>query len=431
MSVYDEVLCPQVMHPIMRRRGLTAAVIAGPDWPLIIVEGEQGCDALVRRHREHPRQQQLVFTQAPPGFCGCLISATLMGELAQRNRLSTIGGLLVYQPHAPQGDPIARDVCVQVDHQVRSSLVRATFDSPRHRQTLNDAMQSAPAKPADWIKAIRRRLGDRPAQHLPQHVTLELCTERTSRGVFSQRTCPKPIRQPISLGLAQQVIQGIAQSPDSVLTLAGAGDPLLHPHFDEVIRFAKQAGIPGVHVRTELLCDRAAIERLLASGVDVVSVDLNADRAATYQVMMGVDRFKEVLLNIEFLLQRRRLLTSQSGTAAMALPWVIPTLQRRAETYEDIDSFFDRWQHTLGVAVIADPPPQSSGSLPDTLTPAVTPQQAVERDRRCNMTILCDGRVPIDLHDLSPIAAVASIGEKSLPEVWAGLLQFRRPQHVD
>ena len=189
----------------------------------------------------------------------------------------------------------------------------------------------------------------------------------------------------------------------------------MHPRFDDVVRSAKSAGIPGVHLRTELLCDRGMLDRLLACGVDVISVDLNADRAATYQAMMGIDRFKDVLINIDYLLQHRRRLTAQAGTSAFALPWIVPHLQRRVETFEDIDTFFERWQHTLGTAVIDGPPPFDTS---DSLTPALTPARVTERDRGQCMTIFCDGSVPIDEWDWPCNHSAGNIAHGSLRDLW-------------
>lgn len=425
-SVYDEVLCPQVMHPIMQRRGLTAALIAGPDWPLIQVTEDSGCDAVIARHLEHPDQHQIVFTQSPPGLCGCLISAKLMEELSQRTRLSTIGSLLVYQPHLPQGDPIARDVNVQIDHRVRQSLVRATFDSRRQRELLEN-LKCAAASPASIITNLEAACGFARA---PQHITLELCTDRASRGLFrNQRHAIK--REPLSLDIARRIFDQLRafNADDLVLTLDGAGDPLLHSHFDQIIQLAKQSGIRGVHVRTELLCDRPILDRLLASGVDVVSVDLNADRAATYQTMMGLDgeHFKRALMNIEHLVQNRRRFTPHVGSAGFALPWIVPHLQRRLETYEDIDTFFDRWQHTLGCAVIDGP---SSLDPPDTLAPAVTPQRVLDRAARRSLTILCDGVVPkrhLDWRGAAPLGAITS---NTLQNLWHQLQHEFQSQHI-
>lgn len=83
IGAYDEALCPQIMSQIMDRRQLTAAIIAGPDWPLINVTGEGGCDALVHRHREHPQQHNLVFTQSPPGPCACRECTPLLNNRGQ------------------------------------------------------------------------------------------------------------------------------------------------------------------------------------------------------------------------------------------------------------------------------------------------------------------------------------------------------------
>ena len=279
------------MSSIMQKRGLTAALIVGPDWPLLDVSAHTGCDAVVARHLEAPQQHNLVFTQAPPGLCGCLISTSLMRELSERTRLSTVGGLLVYQPQAPQHDPIARSANVQIDHRVSRSRIRATFDSPRCRRRLRAALQlshdDADLTPADLVDAItKQHLSS--ADELPQHVILELCCYRTSSGLFSHTMGTTARREPLSLDLARRIFSQVAKEGDCVLTLGGAGDPLLHEDFDRIVRLAKEAGVRGVHVRTELLADRSTLDRLLGCGVDVVSVDLHADRAVTYQQMMGV-----------------------------------------------------------------------------------------------------------------------------------------------
>jgi hypothetical protein len=427
MSIYDEALCPQAMHAVMTRRGLSAAIIAAPDWPLIDHSEETGCEALIRRHLQQPDKLNLVFTQAPPGLNGCLVSASLMAELAQRNRLSAVGGLLIYQPHAPQPDPIARDANVQIDHRVRNSMSRATFDSARARQLLAEALQGVSDPSAVPVAQLVHRLSkaERHALLPPRHVILELCSERTSHGFFAPRNSFTINRPPIERQLAEHVAAQLAEIDDAVLTMAGAGDPLLHPEFDAIIRAAKHAGVRGVHIRTELCCQRDIIDRLLASGVDVVSVDLHADRAATYEQMMGDDRFEAVLRNIEYLVEHRARLTAHAGTAALAIPWVVPRLQRRRETLDDMDSFFDRWMHILGTAVIEGPPtfdPASKGN-DGHLIPVIQPAQVRQRDARQTMTILCDGCVPLDGDDLAPdrCAGRVTLGPGSLMTIWRAL----------
>ncbi|MCA9291098.1 MAG: DUF115 domain-containing protein, partial [Phycisphaerales bacterium] len=182
MSIYDEVFAPIATGRVLKRLELDGALLVGPDWPLVDVVSAEGCDAVVRRFREQPDRQGLVFTQSPPGLCGCVLSRGLIEELSARSRLATVGGLMVYQPHVPQHDPIARDANVQIDHGVRRSLVRATYDTDRQRALL-DRLAALPeeATSADVVAAIEAADASH-ERSLPQHLIVELCTDRTSVG---------------------------------------------------------------------------------------------------------------------------------------------------------------------------------------------------------------------------------------------------------
>lgn len=426
MSIYDEALCPTLMHEIMQQRGLSAAIIAAPDWPLIDPTAETGCEALILRHLQQPDKLNLVFSQAPPGLYGCLISATLMSELAQRNRLSTVGGLLIYQPHAPQPDPIARDANIQIDHRIRSAMCRATFDSARTRSALNKSATNS-TNHVDIVTALRDIARNDPQR--PQHITLELTAQRTSCGLFAPQSYLAINRAPMNRTLAESIIAQLATIDDAVLSFAGAGDPLLHPEFDAIVRFAREAGVRAVHLRTELRCDEPTLDRILDAGVDIVTVDINADRAATYKLMHSSDEFETVLRNIEYLVEHRTRLTDHSGAASLALPWIVPTIQRRKETLEDIDTFFDRWSHILGTAVIEGPPPfdpASTGSG-DHLIAVRQPPQFMEREQQQHMLILSDGSVPMHTHDLAGEHTVRTITptSDSLMTTWHALVAAR------
>lgn len=437
MSVYDEVLCPQVMHEIAERRGLTAGLLCAPDWPLIDVSDDAGGGALVARHLARPKQQRLCFTQAPPGF-GCILAATtLLHDFANRNRLATFGGLMVYQPHVPQADPIATNTNITIDHRIRRSQLRATFDTAANRELLRRVVVPIVAGRDDWstveiIDQLERHVA-MTVDDLPQHVILELCTERETTGP-AQRHPYRPIRRaPADLDLAERLFAALGRRGDGVLTLDGVGDPLLHPAFDQFIRRAKDAGVRGVHVRTDLLVPRDVVDRLLESGVDVITVPFNADRAETYRAMNGVDRFREMLQNVEHIVQQQRRLTDQDGTAALPMPWLVPRIQRRHESYHDIERFFDRWQHTLGTAVIEGPPPfpDTPDCPADTLRPARMPDRYVDRELSRRMTVLCDGSAPVSELDLVGEHAIGSLREQSLAELWQAVTLKRRAWRDD
>jgi hypothetical protein len=429
MSIYDEVLAPNAMLPVMQRHGLAAALLAGPDWPLIDPSPESGCDAVVNRYREHPDLHNLVFTQAPPGLCGCLVSTKLMGELSQRTRLSTVGGLLVYQPHAPQGDPIARDANVQIEHSVRQSLIRATFDSPRQQRLLRRALDARRVEDMNSREVVQLIEGEagRTTQEAPRHLIIELTTLRRSSGLFRQSTAGIE-RAPMTLRMLEKILHDLRESDDVVVTFAGVGDPLLHEQFDEMVRLAAKAGAACVHVRTELIADESTLDRLLDCGVDVVSIDLHADCAATYERMMGAD-FEQTLERIQYLLDRRRHLAGPAGSAGIALPWIVPRLQRRGATYEDIDGFFDHWQRITGTAVLEPVPPFSSAERdPDEprLLDTVNPFRYRQQELLQRLTIFSDGNVPVSELDLHAASVVGRAGDVPLKVLWPRLVSLRR-----
>ncbi len=439
MSVYDEVVAAEPALRAMERLGLTAGVFVGPDWPCVQVEGPEGCDALVRRHREGPERLSVVFTQAPPGLCGVLLDRGLVGRLRGGNRLATVGALLVYQPHLPQPDPIALDVCVPIDHRLRRGLVRAIFDTPRTKirmrrglePLLNDLDASGRPEPLDGlavVTALENQVFNTLPYFGPQHTLLELCTGRQGSGAASPHRWGSIQRLPMTLKRAERIFAQLAESGDAIVTFGGVGDPLNHPDLDQFVRLAKDAGLRGVHVRTELLASRESIDRLLASPVDVVSVDLHATNAATYRAMMGVDRFADVTANVEHLVTHRRHVAGPEGWEAMALPWICPRLQRCVESYEDLDPFFDKWSRLLGTTILDGPIPfePREGRSSDPLASARAPFRVAYRELHRRMTIFSDGSVPLSELDLFGEQLIGHVDRLSIADLWRTLISRRR-----
>src|SRR5690606_22129597 len=107
----------------------------------------------------------------------------------------------------------------------------------------------------------------------PHELIVELCTGRLTNGVRGMQGGEAAERPVMSLALAGQLFREFAAlRADSVVSLAGAGDPLLHPEALRFISLARSSGVAAVHVRTDLLCDPARLPALLDSGVDVISV---------------------------------------------------------------------------------------------------------------------------------------------------------------
>jgi hypothetical protein len=440
MTVYDEVLAPKAMLEAMERFGITAAIAVAPDWPLITVVGDEGCDGLVRRHRTRPELLRIVFNQSPPGLCGVLVERSLMQELARGGRHASIGWLLAYEPSRPQQDPISKDVCVQIDHAVRRSFVRGVFDTPRNmirmRRAIEPGLDGGRGNVADIdarsaISLLEHQLFDTVPYFTPQHLMVELNTGRQSSGASSPHRFGSVQRAVMTERRFARLVEQVAESRDCVMTFAGAGDPLFHPDVARFVRMAKAGGVRGVHIRTELLAPQSAIDAVVEAGADVVSVELDADRAETYRRMHGIDRFRDALENIERVFSRRIALAG-SGAAAFAVPWIVPRLQRRHESIEDIDGFFDRWQHLLGTSVIEGAPPRDEGdpTIPGDARPALAsaraPSAATWREMLRRMLVLSDGTVPLSELDLRGERIFGHVDRTPLLALWRDLVMRRK-----
>ncbi len=384
-TIFDEILFAGQMAETLRQVSATAGLLVSPLWPLV---DPSLIDQITARHLEQPEQLRLVFTQAPPGLCPCLIDLSLLEELASKD--SMIGSVLDYHPIHPQGDPIGKDTCVQINPKVRNTQLRFTFDALRWRRLMRYIEQHASPENLLYLDAsdvvdLAAPAADTVHQPLPQQVTLELTTERNANGPVTPQHYTQFNRQPMSLDVARELFSQFSSESDIALTLGGLGDPLLHPQWSAIVQAAHDAGIAAIHIQTDLIVDRQVLERILDLPVDVLSVNINADTSETYERLMGVNAFKQVLDNIEWLLNHR----SKKGTPG--LPWIAPRITKTTENVHELEPFFDRWTYFCQQAVI-ESPTTGAGQMPALAVLNMAPPKRVPcRQLSHRMTIHCDG----------------------------------------
>jgi hypothetical protein len=199
------------------------------------------------------------------------------------------------------------------------------------------------------------------------------------------------------------------------------------------VRIAKELGVRGVHIRTELLCEPALLDELAESGVDVISAEIDADTPETYRRTHGAEQFSRVFANLQHLFERRRVLAGTPGADALGVPWVVPRLQRRVESYEDIESFFDRWQYFFGTPVIEGLPPfDPSSDMPaDPLASTRAPERVMFREMLRRMVVLSDGSVPLSELDLRGEHIFGHIERMPLLQLWRDLVARRKQLRRD
>lgn len=404
-TVYDEVIDAKALvevmqEPAFEKRGLRSALIVGATWPLL---DSELCGRLIERHGENPAEFKLVFTQSPPGLAGVVVTAELLEQMA--NDDSSIGHLLDYNPTHPQGDPIARDICVQIGPELRQAKVRAIAGSKRWEVLMQAAFEQGVGddseRAAIWMA---KRLEER-GHEQPVTVTVELTTRRNTGGPLRVNV----ERTDMTMERAKTLFEELAKIDDVAVMFGGVGDPLCHSHWAEILRMARDAGIKAIAVDTDLNVDAATVEELLQVDLlpGVVKVRLNADSKQMYERMMGTDAFERVGANVQRLLQHRLTPGSNPGSDPGSCPgspgsgpgscpgsnkalWVVPTMVKTRENVTELESFVDRWSYFAGAVLVEGPGECFRGQAVIDMAP---PRRFACRQLTGRLTVLSDGRI--------------------------------------
>ena len=428
LTIFDEIICPKIMAEVMEQHDLDAALVVGPDWPLLDPSEETGCDALINQFQQLPDRRQITFSQAPPGLMGCVVSKSTMADLAHRDHRQTIGALLTYIPHLPQRDPVTLDMCVKLPAKIRNRTERLTFDSDERVADLCKTFEPLGEKVLNFnaeqiLETIPPGGSD---TDLPHELEIELTTERLVAGPPRTPSYETPDRIPLTQSQLENIISQSANRNDTIITLRGFGDPLLHHDFEDFIKFIRWAGISALHLHTDLIEPVDLIKNLHRLPIEVISVNVNADMQSTYRQAMGKDLFTDIIANLEPLINRR--IAMNEGPEYLALPWIVPTLARSQDTHCDMQSFFDRWVYFLNAAVV-EPPPVDDPE--DHIIKLPIPQAARNRRDREVMLVLSDGSVPLEPDDRLGKNIIGNINNTSISELWHHLQELRRQRNIN
>ncbi|MBX3354581.1 MAG: radical SAM protein [Phycisphaeraceae bacterium] len=432
--VWDEVVAPAATCAALERRGLDAALICGPDWPVIMIDGLGGADEVVARYRSAMGELDMTYAPAPPGLGACVVGRPLLEALALRRGPRLLGERIDREPITRE-DPSA---VLPVDR-IRRSMVRAVLDSMRAKLRMRRGIEpivvdGASGETIDhiggWsvVEALEHQFFNLPPAFVPQHLIIELNTGRRASGSFSPHRVGSIQRPPMTERLLEAILDEVAAPRDVVITFGHVGDPLWHPELPKFIRMAHWAGARAVHVRTELLADQPRIEAMLAAGPDVISIDLHACTSPAYRALMGAHPLERVLANIESMLARLG-----SADPALRLPLIVPRLQRRGANVGDIERFVMTWRQRLGTAIVEGIPrfAESPEREVDPLIPAEVPLESIRREGARRMVVLSDGRVPLSELDLVAEQTIASIQRGGVFEVWRDVMSRRRQRGRD
>lgn len=417
-TCYDELLPIQPIHDAAVANQADAVILVGGDWPLVDPEL---CEGTLGIHLEHPDNLQMTFNQAPPGLSGIVVATDLLKQMTDNDGAS-FGNMLAYVPAHPQADPIGRDICYAIPPAVRSVAQRFIYDNRRSIAMMN-------ALDINWNEATASEIVQ--AMHVPistpQQVSIELTPRRVCKGPLMPQHYVDFDRPDMAMSTLERILGTLPD--EALITFGGLGDAMLHAQWADAVQLAHDAGAFGICIQTDLQDEPSEVEKLLGLPIDIVSVWINADTAATYEKLCApIDEtynFNRITDNLQWLLNERNRhwqlpdANDYPGNHP-GVPWLVPHLTKVADNLKDMETFFDRWMHYTQHAVILGSP-SGCGLMPELGPVRMAPPTRIGcRQLPRRITIHSDGTVAQcdqDWQGKAPLGNLAG-GNVSLPQVW-------------
>jgi len=128
-----------------------------------------------------------------------------------------------------------------------------------------------------------------------------------------------------------------AEGPVLVLNLHKDGESLLHPRFLDMIAYAKRRGAAEmVHFNTNATFDPGIVDALLDTGIDDITVSVDAFHPETFEQVKGRDLLPQVIANAERLLERR-------AQRNLDHPYIRVKMLGTEDLAKEFDLFHDYW----------------------------------------------------------------------------------------
>lgn len=419
---FDEFVEPRCAAQVLNRYEAGAVLCLDGNMPVL---DPAIATAMLARQRELEVEAKFVFTQAPPGLAGVVLTRDIVAELVRVD--IPLGLYLAYRPEMAQNDLITREPCLSLPPLIAQTQARFVADTRRSFDLLDAALRElgddadAPQL-CEWIA----RPGHDAAGPLPLEVEIELTTddERTETTVRPRGRLVPP-RRWSEMPRIEALARELAAYDDRLVVLGGHGDPLLHAEFPAACAALRSAGILGIAVVTPLLrLDPPALEALFEQRVDIVEIQIDAASAETYRRVNGIDGYERVLANVARLETERRARVSPA-------PLLVPSITRSAATIADIETFYDEWIRRAGTAVIRGYS-RWGGLLPaDGLLPTQPPRRVPCRRLSSRLAILADGNFSACGEDVLGSLCVGAVSETDLGRAFAGpILNRLRSDHA-
>jgi MoaA/NifB/PqqE/SkfB family radical SAM enzyme len=152
--------------------------------------------------------------------------------------------------------------------------------------------------------------GEPELKQTPDRITVEL----TNTCNLSCRMCPRHhMGYPLGFmdrDLFERIVDEMRANGISTLVPFFRGESLLHPHFLDMMEYAKNRGLAIQLATNGILLRREMAKRLVAMGIDFLSVSVDSIRPEEYASIRRGSSFQDLIQGVETLLEERNALRS-------------------------------------------------------------------------------------------------------------------------
>ena len=136
--------------------------------------------------------------------------------------------------------------------------------------------------------------------------------------------------------LYKKIVDEVSLFPGTIFRLLCDGEPLCHPRFIEMIRYAKMQGLAPVNFITNgLLMNESRATAVLEAGVEAVEFSLDAFCKETYERIRKGSNFETVMRQVNEFIQRRDALKARTK--------IFVSIIDQPEAEAELDAFIAYW----------------------------------------------------------------------------------------
>lgn len=258
---------------------------------------------------------------------------------------------------------------------------------------------------------IRKKLHMLPK--VPPTVYVELTNKCNLNCIMCDRGALSRQKLEMGMELFQRVIDNASEIGVPEVKLNRFGEPLLQPLLIDMIRYAKDKGIPRVYFTTNAtLLNETLARKIITSGVDSITFSVDGGTPQTYEKIRRGARYNKVVKNIEGFARIRQEL-------GQTKPEMVLNTILMQDTVDEMPLVFQKWG--LIVNKINVIPVGKYGNVEDH---SGIDRESLQPDKRvCHhpfdrLLVFWDGTVTVCCADINGALSVGNILNERLEQIW-------------